>query len=386
MLDTSPIELEVKRLRRLIDEQRYAEVKAAAGALLATVPENRDALYAYAHAQRRLGEIPAALETLARLEQLHPRFSRSYQERGFCHVALRQAREAIEAFQHAVAINPALPVSWSMLEGLYRMTGQAAEAAQAAAQCARLRELPPELVMAGTLFSDGEVARAEELVRTFLLSHGHHVEAMRLLAHIAMEREIHGDAQVLLEGVLELAPDYHAARFDYAQVLERRQLHLQAEKQVERLLAVDRANRAYLTLYALTQVGLGKHERAIELYRELLPGAQQPAELHLSIAHLLKTLGRTEAAIGEYRAAASSRSGYGDAYWSLANLKTYRFTDEELERMIAAEAAASTSAVDRLHLCFALGKALEDRQEYPRSFEYYSRGNALKRGAGSYRP
>jgi tetratricopeptide (TPR) repeat protein len=382
----SPIELEVKRLRRLIEEQRFAEVRAAAAALLVTVPENRDALYAYAHAQRRLGDIPAALETLSRLQRVYPRFSRSYQERGFCHIALRQAPEAIEAFQRAVNISPALPVSWSMLEGLYRIAGQASEAAQAAAQTARLRELPPEVVTAGTLFSDGELARAEELLRTFLLRHGHHIEAMRLLAHIAMERDIYGDAQVLLEGVLELSPDDHAARFDYAQVLSKRQLHLEAEKQVEKLLAGDRTNRGYLTLYALTQVGLGRHERAIDLYRELLPGAQQPAELHLSIAHMLKTLGRTEAAIAEYRAAASARSGYGDAYWSLANLKTYRFTDEELERMIAAEAAPATSADDRYHLCFALGKALEDRQEYPRSFEYYSRGNALKRSAGSYRP
>jgi tetratricopeptide (TPR) repeat protein len=133
-------------------------------------------------------------------------------------------------------------------------------------------------------------------------------------------------------------------------------------------------------------VGLGKHERVIELYRQLLPGAQQPAELHLSIAHLLKTLGRTGSAIAEYRAAASARSGYGDAYWSLANLKTYRFTDEELERMIAAEASPSISTDDRYHLCFARGKALEDRQEYARSFDYYSRGNSLKRSTGSYRP
>ena len=386
MSDPSPIELEVKRLRRLIDEHRFAEAQRAAAALLVTVPENRDALYACAHAQRQLGDIPAALQTLSRLERLHPRFSRSYQERGFCHVALRQAGEAIEAFQRAVSISPALPVSWSMLEGLYRMTGQASEAAQAGAQIARLRDLPREVVAAATLLSDGELTRAEDLIRAFLLEHGHHVEAMRLLAHIAMEREIHGDAQLLLEGVLELSPDYDAARFDYAQVLEKRQLHLEAERQVERLLAADRTNRGYLTLHTLTQVGLGRHQRAIELYRELLPGARQPAELHLSIAHLLKTLGQTDAAIAEYRAAALTRPGYGDAYWSLANLKTYRFTDEELEQMIAAESAPATSADDRYHLCFALGKALEDRQEYPRSFEYYNRGNELKRSGGSYLP
>ena len=386
MRNVSPVEIEVRRLRRLIEEQRFEEVRAGAQALLGTVPENRDALYACAHAQRRLGEVGAALETLGRLERLHPRFSRSHQERGFCHIALKQAPQAIEAFQRAVSISPALPASWSMLEGLYRMTGQSAEAARAGAQLARLRALPPEVVTANTLFSDGELARAEELVRAFLLQHGHHVEAMRVLAHIAMAQDLHGDAQVILEGILELAPEDHSARFDYAQTLLKRQLYPEAERQAGKLLAAEPAHRGYRTLLAMTQVGLGRHERALTLYRELLAGAQQPAELHLSIAHLLKTLGSTEAAVAEYRLAAGARAAYGDAYWSLANLKTYRFTDEELERMIAAESAPSTAAEDQYHLCFALGKALEDRERFEPSFRYYSRGNALQRASSGYRP
>jgi tetratricopeptide (TPR) repeat protein len=186
--------------------------------------------------------------------------------------------------------------------------------------------------------------------------------------------------------VLDLTPDYRAARFDYAQVLIKRHMHQRAREQAEQLLAEDRSNRNYRTLHALTCVGLGLHERAIELYRELLSGATQPADLHLSIAHSLKTLGRREEAIAEYHAAAAARSGYGDAYWSLANLKTYRFEDEELQQMRAAESAASTSVIDRYHLCFALGKALEDRLQYEKSFEYYARGNALKRAESHYRP
>src|SRR5262249_47270509 len=152
-------------------------------------------------------------------------------------------------------------------------------------------------------------------------------------------RDVLDDAQLLLEAVLDLEPEYHAARFDYAQVLSRRHLYEPAREQVLRLLAKDPADRNYRTLYALTCVGLGQHERAIELYRELLSGAAQPAELHLSIAHSLKTLGQRDPAIAEYRAAAASRSGYGDAWWSLANLKTYRFDDEELGQMRAAESA-----------------------------------------------
>ena len=378
------VELEVRRIRELVQERRFAEAMAATDALLVTVPENRDVLYLRALAQRMLGDIPAALATLAGLERIHPRFSRLYQERGQCHVALKQAPQAIDAFARAVHINAALPVSWNMLEGLFRMTGQLDNAVDAAAHVATLKKLPPEVVTATALFSDGELAEAESIIRDFLLRQGHQVEAMRLLARIGIERDVLDDAQLLLEAVLDLTPDYHAARFDYAQVLIKRHMYPSAHGEAEKLLAADPSNRNYRTLHALTCVGLGLHERAIELYRELLTGAAQPADLHLSIAHSLKTLGRREEAIAEYRAAAAARPGYGDVYWSLANLKTYRFTDEELEQMTTAEPAASL--VDRYHLCFALGKALEDRQQYASSFEYYVRGNALKRAASHYRP
>jgi tetratricopeptide (TPR) repeat protein len=379
-------EPEIGRIRELVQAQRFADALRAADALLPTAAENSDLLYLRAVAQRMLGDTTAALATLGALERLQPRFSRLYQERGYCYVALKKAPQAIEAFLRGVNVNPALPASWRMLEGLYRMTAQTANAAQAAAHLATLQQLPAAVVTATALFYDRELAESEQMVRDFLLQQGHHVEAVRLLARIGMEHDVLDDAQLLLEAVLDLEPDYRAARFEYAQVLCRRHLYPQAQAQARRLLAVDPANRDYRTLHAMTCVGLGEHERAIELYRELLPGAVQPAELHLSIAHSLKTLGQRAPAVAEYHAAAAVREGFGDAWWSLANLKTYRFTDVELGQMHAAEAAPATSAVDRRHLCFALGKALEDREQYAASFEYYARGNALQRAASRYRP
>jgi tetratricopeptide (TPR) repeat protein len=382
----SVVELEVRRTRELLKERRFADAVKATDALLVRVPENRDVLYLRAIAQRHLGETSVALATLEELERLHPRFSGLYQERGYCHVALRQAPQAIEALLRGVHINPALPGSWSMLEGLYRMSGQAANAAAAAAHVATLKSLPAEVVEATALFANGEAGAAEQLIRAFLLRHGDHIEAMRLLARIGIEREVLDDAQILLEAVLERAPDYQPARFDYAQLLIERHLHRQAQDEAAKLLAAEPDNRAYRALYATTCVGLGQHERAIEIYRELLPGAAQPSELHLSIAHTLKTLGQREPAITAYREAAAARPGYGDAWWSLANLKTYSFGDAELAQMRAAESSPATSGLDRLHLCFALGKALEDRAQYQESFDYYARGNALKRAASRYRP
>ena len=137
------------------------------------------------------------------------------------------------------------------------MGGRTQEAEQAAEHVATLGQLPSEVVTATALFCDGEIAAAEQLIRAYLRLHGDHIEAMRLLARIGMERDVLDDAHLLLEKVLELAPDYDLARFEYAQVLAKRHLYLEARAQVERLLAVEPDNRNYRTLHALTLVGLG---------------------------------------------------------------------------------------------------------------------------------
>jgi tetratricopeptide (TPR) repeat protein len=377
---------EAARIRTLVRQQKFSETLAAGEALLAVVPDHRDVLLYVAIAQRYLGRIPGALRTLAALEQRHPRFSRLHEERGRCFVDMKQAPQAIEAFLRAVNINPALPASWRMLDGLYRMTGQAENAAMAASHVATLQNLPPEVMTATGLFADGDLDAAEPLVRAYLLKHGNHVEGMRLLARIGIARGVLDDAELLLEAVLELAPGYRVARQEYAEVLIDLHKYSQARRELDRLLAEDPKNRLLKTLYATSSVGLGDHERAIGLYRELLRGTPEDADLHLSIAHAQKTLGRRQEAIDSYRRAAACRPAFGDAYWSLANLKTYRFTNEELTRLRAAESAPTTVAVDRYHLSFALGKALEDQAEFPESFRYYELGNALKRSASKYRP
>jgi predicted Zn-dependent protease len=134
----SSVETEVTRIRHLLDRNRFADAEASAGVLALHVPENRDVLYLMALSQRYQRKIPEALATLERLERLHPKFSRLYQERGHCYVTLKDAARAIDAFVKGVHINPALPASWSLLEGLYRMTGQTENAAMAAAHVATL--------------------------------------------------------------------------------------------------------------------------------------------------------------------------------------------------------------------------------------------------------
>jgi len=373
-------------LHELLRQRRFADALAAAQALLAESPAQRDALLSAAIAQRFLGQIPAALETLATLERHHPGFSRLYEERGRCHVAQRQAAPAIAAFLQAVHLNHALPGAWSMLEGLYRMQGDARNAATAASEVATLRALPQEIVIATGQFLDGELEASETLIRAYLLKHGDHIEAMRLLARLGIARKVYFDAQVLLAAVLERAPGYRLARQEYALVLIELHRYQEARRELEQLMHDDAQSPVLKTLYAAASVGLGEHERAIGLYRGLLLGTAADADTHLSIGHALKTLGRTEPAIEAYRHAAACRADFGDAYWSLANLKTYRFTPEELTRMQSVLAAPATALVDRYHLCFALGKAYEDLGDFASSFHHYRLGNELKRPECRYQP
>jgi tetratricopeptide (TPR) repeat protein len=376
----------IRRAHGFLERHSPAEALGIAAPLLGQQPESRELLYIVAVSQRQLGRTQAALATLERLEALHPEFARLHQERGHCHRADGNAAAALAAYQRAVALNSVLHASWRAIAELERAAGRMQEAAAAAGQLALLARLPKPLLSASGLLAEGELDAAERILRRFLLEHPQDVEAMRLLAQIGMRLEVLDDAEFLLESVLVFAPDYHIARYDYAQVLSKRHKHAAALAEARKLLALEPGNRAFRTLFATACVGLGQHEEALRVYRELAAETPTEAELHLSMAHALKTMGRQAEAVAAYREAASVRPSFGDAYWSLANLKTYRFTDGEVERMRAAEAAPGTANVDRYHLCFALGKALEDESRFAEAFRYYERGNALKRRESRYDP
>ena len=379
-------EQQVVRLRQQQAEGRDQDALAGALALLEPFPDNRDVLLIAATAYRRLGRIPEAKTLLIKLEALQPRFSRMHQEWGLCHVGERDAPSAIDRLLRAVNLNPALPASWKMLTRLYHMAGDAENTALAEQHVATLQALPPEVVNATSLFSDGDLIPAEQIVRAFLLRHGDHIEAMRLLARIGLALDVLDDAETLLAAVVERAPDYQAARHDYAQTLIRRQKHEAAGDQIKRLLVSDPANLEFRTLAATAALGLGRQDEALKIYDAMLADIPTSWDVLLWRGHALKTIGRAPEAVSSYQAAAASRPDFGDAYWSLANLKTYRFSDDELTRMRGQEAGAAIGLVDRYHLCFALGKALEDRGEFAESWVYYERGNALKRSESRYRP
>ena len=236
----------------------------------------------------------------------------------------------------------------------------------------------PILLEAGRALVDNDIPHAEALLRGRLRRSPTDVAAIRMLAEVAARIGRYEDAAHLLERCLELAPGFHAARQNYAMVLHRGNRPQEALTQVERLLAEDPGNPGYRNLRAVVLCRTGDFGEAIELYEDLLAEHPDQAHVWLSQGHALKTSGLGERAIAAYRRCLELDPGFGDAWWSLANLKTFRFDDADIAAMRAQLQRTDLEDEHRLHLDVALGKALEDRGEYPGSFAHYSRGNALR--------
>ena len=242
----------------------------------------------------------------------------------------------------------------------------------------------PELIEAASHMLTGAFGKAEPLCRIVLKRDPLDVNAMRLLAEIGMEVGRLEDAEALLERALELAPDFRLARGSYANVLGRRGKFEAALAELDTLLAEDSTHPGYLILKANTLVRIGNHDDAIAIYRDVLARTPATAGVQMSLGHSLKTVGHQDEAIAAYNAARAMRDDLGDAYWSLANLKTFRFSDDDIDTMRRAAARETIDREDYYHLAFALGKALEDRGEYEESFTWYRRGNAIKRRLVAY--
>ncbi len=234
-----------------------------------------------------------------------------------------------------------------------------------------------ELVEATRCLRGRRLPAAERIVRDVLREDPGDVVAIRLLAEVGLQVGKIDEAIQLYERCLELAPGFALARQNYAVALSRRQRFDEALAQAQVLLDAEPANPNYRLLRGSLLVQKGQHREALALYEEFLTEFPRQAGAQLNYGHTLKTVGRLDESIAAYRTSIALRPATGEAYWSLANLKTFRFSDDEIRNM-QAELDEDGDPDDQSHLLFALGKAMEDRERYDESFGYYARGNAIR--------
>lgn len=242
----------------------------------------------------------------------------------------------------------------------------------------------PRLREAAVAMNRNDIPRAERLLKAYLNDAPTDVPAIRMLAEVAMRIGRDDDAKNLLERAIELAPGFMPARYQLAVLLHRRNEPAAALEESERLLAADPQNPGYRNLAAVILSRVGQYERSSRLYAGLVKENPGNSKIWLSYGHVLKTEGRQDEAVAAYRRAILAEAGFGEPYWSLANLKTFRFGPADLAAMRSAIDDPSVADADRVNLHFALGKALEDAGDYAGAFEHYDRGNVLHRSKNPY--
>lgn len=236
----------------------------------------------------------------------------------------------------------------------------------------------PDIARASQAMLADDFVTAEGFLRAVLQRRPNDFVALRMLGEIAASAGFFSDAEALFRRALEQAPGFAYARLHLASALHDQERSGEAVVEIEKLTDDLLQFEGVKDLRADALGRIGEYEQAIRLYREILAANPSNLDIWTRLAFLLKTVGRSDEGIEACRRALEVRGDYGEAWWLLADFKTFKFSDEDIESLRGLIETPGRAAEDQLRLHFALGKALEDRGDTVGSFEQYRTGNAIR--------
>ena len=378
------IKLDAASVQKKIAAGQLEQALAELQLVLDNDSNNPDANYMAAVAYRYQKNYKKAQQHLNTLKDLALDKGRFFQEQGHLYRAQSLSSLALAAYQTACQLNPALIASWKAQAELLHSSGSSAAAQQAQMQVLRLQKLPKALVAVTDLTEQGKLFKAETLCKQYLQQAPTDAEAMRLLADIAFRLGTMEEAEFLLNSAIEFNPDNTQIKIDHIKVLGRRQKFETSMTAAKQLVDTDPANPQFQSVYAIAKMQVGEYADAIKHFNKVLAILPDDSVTHTSKGHALKTWGKNTEAIESYHSAIKSNRSYCEAYYSLANLKTYRFDDAEIDGMLDIEKNEPLTPNNSVYLHFALGKAFEDKKNWDLAFNYYEKGNRVKKLQSSY--
>jgi tetratricopeptide (TPR) repeat protein len=374
----SDVDFALARLASLLESDAAAAAREATQILRAH-PGHAAALLLLGTAHRMMGDTRAAVTELENLAAEQPESAAVRLELGRALHDAGQDTQARVALERAVQLAPDLAPAWRELSLVHAACGDTAACDRAYARFEALAQEDMRLTEAAGALANERLDAASALLGRRLATSPHDVAALRMLAQVAMRREDYPQAERLLGECLRLAPGYSRARLDLVEVLFRQQRGAPMLPLLERLLAVDAGNQRYRTLLANAHSLLGRTALAIEILAALVREFPASPFVWLSYGHALRADGRQQEALAAYRKSIELQPGLGGAWIALADLKTYRFSRDEVAAMHEQLAREDMSSAERSQLEFALGKAREDLGDFAAAFEHYARANALRR-------
>lgn len=355
-------------------------------AALSGAPDDVDLLTLHGVALLSCRKPREAESSLQRAVALAPRFTRARENLGQTLMMLGRQDEAVEQLQQAAQLEPRSESVRLKLAHALASMGKAQEADAVYEEAFGLAPDRRRLAEAGEHLRNRRLTECKQICQELLAANPYDVNALRLSANVAFEEGRWRRAERLLKRVLLLAPAFDDARLDLARVFKQQdRLDEAVACTADTIARAPHSSHAYY-MHASMLAICARHDEALAAYRRAVTLRAFHPAAYVGMGHLLKTLGHTEEGIAAYRTAIEQRPDFGEVYWSLANLKTFRFSETEVVDMEQRLAAEPLDEDARVHFLFTLGKAYEDQKDFDRSFAYYAEACAIQRMRVSYDP
>ena len=343
-----------------------------------------DSLYLAAVSSRYLKNYDDSKKYIESLLTNAPDMGRAYQELGHLNRDSGNEEDSIKHYRQACELNPALPSSWKALYSYFKKNENKPAADHAYMQMNTLETMPNTLLFISQILNEGKLGIAEEKCREFLKQYPTNTYAMSLLSDIADRLGYFDDAEFLLESAVKLSPSDGERRMKYAMILRKKQKFAKTMEQVNILCEKFPENLSYQAQKASEIMQNGDHKGAIDLFDDILKKNPYNFSILTSKGHAQKTLGESDRAINSYQTAYQVKQDHGEAFFSLANLKTYEFSKNELNIMREQLQRVDLTMRDKAYFHFALAQGCEAVGEYDEAFFHLDSGNKIKNKQSKY--
>ena len=382
--DEANLSVDLSDATQAVKENRFQDAINLLKIILKDNPENIDCLYLAAVSSRYLKHFEDSKKYIESLLLNAPDMGRAYQELGHLSRDMGNEEKAIRHYRQACEHNPALIASWNSLYQYFLKDQNQAAADHALKQLDTLKSLPGSLLYIHQVLNEGRLGLAERKCRAFLKENPTNTYAMSLLSDIANRLGYFDDAEFLLEKAVEFKPSDGELRLKYASILRKKQKFSKTMEQVNILCDQYPDNQLYQAYKASEIMQNGGHDEAITILDDILKKNPYNFSSHTSKGHAEKTLGRTDQAIESYRSAYKIRQDHGEAFFSLANLKTYSFNKDEIQNMRYQVERLDLSLKDKTYFHFALAQGCESNGDYEEAFYHLEKGNKIKNDQSLY--
>ena len=370
----------------LIQAGRLADAEARCRGAVARYPRDVNMQALLGALLVKMDRDEEAEATLRAVIDAAPSFAKPAEDLGYLLLRAKRAGDALPFLERATQLDPGLERAWFSLGKALALLGRGKDADAA---FEKSFELSPErrlMALAAEHQKEGRIEEAERIYRRVLRKNPGNVDALRLLALLASRADRPDDAETLLQRAIEIAPDFLLAHLDLGRLLKEQDRYEEALECFDRVITLEPAQPQAHFLRAATLARASFTQESIDAYRSCLAVRPGHVGALLGLGHVLKAMGDYDGAVASYQACMREAPDFGETYWSLANLKTYRFDDATVSVMEKTATASGANVQSVVNFQFALGKAYEDRGDYERAWDHYRRGNETQRAQVKYDP